>query len=107
MKLPFLNPPKQPRLPIDHEKDDAWSPYPDHDTPTRAHTACVFNAFCELNCIHLEIARSLFLEENRPPGIELEQEVAKFHQRLQRWRSELPSCISADNLSVPHILSLQ
>lgn len=107
MKFTNATAPKWPRPPTDHDEDDTWSLYPGPHDPVPAHTACVFNSYCELNCIHHEISRTLFSNGNRPQGVELESSVAGFHQRLQEWRDQLPLCINADNLSVPHILNLQ
>lgn len=106
MKITSIEPPQRPRLTRNHE-ESTWSPYPDSYDPTLAHTACMFNSFCGVNCIQFEICQSLFAADKRPSGSELDLTVNTFYERLQVWHEQIPSCISTENLSAPHIVNLQ
>lgn len=105
--------PLRPRLPSDHDDDDAadvaWSPYPRHGDDQPSHLACVFNSLCKLNELNVEAIRRLYQDESRKaisrPGMEIV--ISSILPRLQAWYIGLPKCVQEGQSALPHILDLQ
>ncbi|EEA23431.1 conserved hypothetical protein [Talaromyces marneffei ATCC 18224] len=104
--------PLRPRLPSDHDDDDAadvaWSPYPRHGDDQPSHLACVFNSLCKLNELNVEAIRRLYQDESRKaisrPGMEIV--ISSILPRLQAWYIGLPKCVQEGQSALPHILDL-
>lgn len=107
MKHIDVDPPRRPRVAIRHDPRDVWSPYPRHVEPVPGHHNCVFDRWCDLSCITIEISRAFHNVEDRPPQFSITHVVHDIYRQLQSWYASLPECLNADNATVPHILSIQ
>ncbi|KAJ5986493.1 hypothetical protein N7451_010858 [Penicillium sp. IBT 35674x] len=92
------------RLPVDHDPNDIWSPYPRQAAPQPAHTNCVTNGVFDLTLIVWEIC-DYFFGDNKPEIFDLEK-VNAFHRRLQKWADSLPECISLGCNEVPGVMEM-
>ncbi|KAH1811127.1 hypothetical protein KXX35_006363 [Aspergillus fumigatus] len=105
------HPPQQsPITRIIHQrhKDDVWQPYPrSTDAGVPSHISCVFNRWCAIACIAVEISRAIYCEEDRIPRAEMLPFINVIYQKLQDWYADMPECLLVENVTVPHALSLQ
>lgn len=105
------HPPQQsPITRIIHQrhKDDVWQPYPrSTDAGVPSHISCVFNRWCAIACIAVEISRAIYCEEDRIPRAEMLPFINVIYQKLQDWYADMPECLLVENITVPHALSLQ
>ncbi|KAF4170547.1 hypothetical protein CNMCM8694_004124 [Aspergillus lentulus] len=110
MKHFDIHPPRQsPVTRIIHQrhKDDVWQPYPrSTDAGVPSHISCVFNRWCAIACITVEISRAFYQEEDRIPRAEMLPFVNDIYQKLQDWYADMPECLLIENVTVPHALSL-
>ncbi|EDP47798.1 C6 transcription factor, putative [Aspergillus fumigatus A1163] len=104
------HPPQQsPITRIIHQrhKDDVWQPYPrSTDAGVPSHISCVFNRWCAIACIAVEISRAIYCEEDRIPRAEMLPFINVIYQKLQDWYADMPECLLVENVTVPHALSL-
>ncbi|KAH1430351.1 hypothetical protein KXX32_004046 [Aspergillus fumigatus] len=104
------HPPQQsPITRIIHQrhKDDVWQPYPrSTDAGVPSHISCVFNRWCAIACIAVEISRAIYCEEDRIPRAEMLPFINVIYQKLQDWYADMPECLLVENITVPHALSL-
>ncbi|GLA32902.1 hypothetical protein AnigIFM63326_001548, partial [Aspergillus niger] len=98
--------PDRPRLPCDHGPDETWTPYPRQASPVQSHIACVFNNFCELSTINTYAFALVFGSGEIPPPDSLSRTLQKIRARLDGWRDNLPACLTPENVTVPHALTL-
>ncbi|KAH2906273.1 hypothetical protein KXW25_007024, partial [Aspergillus fumigatus] len=81
------HPPQQsPITRIIHQrhKDDVWQPYPrSTDAGVPSHISCVFNRWCAIACIAVEISRAIYCEEDRIPRAEMLPFINVIYQKLQ------------------------
>ncbi|KAI2860283.1 transcriptional regulator family: Fungal Specific TF [Aspergillus niger] len=106
MKHLAITQPDRPRLPYDHGPDKAWTPYPRQASPVQSHIACVFNNLCELSTINMYASALVFGSGQIPPPDSLARILQKIQARLDRWRDNLPECLTLENVTVPHALTL-
>ncbi|KAL4735393.1 hypothetical protein BDV11DRAFT_196097 [Aspergillus similis] len=107
MKHIHTNPPARPRLPLNHEDpSDVWYPYPRGTDPLPGHYMCVFDRWCDLNCIVFSISRAFYSTEDRAPVSETAFLVNDVYRQLKGWYANLPPCLEAETAVVPHILGL-
>ncbi|KAL4974630.1 hypothetical protein BDW66DRAFT_161074 [Aspergillus desertorum] len=107
MKHIQTQPPSRPRLPINHEdQNDVWYPYPQGTDPLPGHYMCVFDRWCDLNCIAFSISRAFYSAEDRAPASETASLVNDVYRQLRGWHANLPPCLGAETAVVPHILGL-
>ncbi|GLA56181.1 hypothetical protein AnigIFM63604_005051, partial [Aspergillus niger] len=106
MKYLAITQPDRPRLPYDHGPDKAWTPYPRQASPVQSHIACVFNNLCELSTINMYASALVFGSDQIPPPDILARTLQKIRARLDRWRDNLPECLTLENVTVPHALTL-
>ncbi|KAH8431703.1 uncharacterized protein LDX57_009358 [Aspergillus melleus] len=106
MKHIDVSPPRRPRVSIEHDPRDVWSPYPRDAEPVPGHHNCVFDRWCDLNCINIGISQAFHNVEDRSPDFSVTHFVNDTYRQLQGWHANLPECLDADNATVPHILSI-
>ncbi|KAL4913090.1 hypothetical protein BDW62DRAFT_214528 [Aspergillus aurantiobrunneus] len=107
MKHIHAQPPRRARVPITHENpNDVWYPYPRGPDPVQGHYVCVFDRWCDLCCIAFCISKAFYSVEDRLPASETAGVVDDVHRQLQGWYANLPQCLRADNLVVPHVVGL-
>ncbi|KAL6230509.1 hypothetical protein BDW75DRAFT_234337 [Aspergillus navahoensis] len=107
MKHIQTQPPSRPRLQINHDDpSDVWYPYPRGADPLPGHYMCVFDRWCDLNCIVFSISRAFYSAEDRVPASETASLVNDVYRQLQGWYANLPPCLEAETAVVPHILGL-
>ncbi|KAL7649400.1 hypothetical protein ACMYSQ_012241 [Aspergillus niger] len=106
MKYLATTQPDRPRLPCDHGPDETWVPYPHQASPVQSHIACVFNNLCELSTINADASALVFASGQIPPPDILARTLQKIRARLDRWRDNLPDCLTLKNVTVPHALTL-
>lgn len=108
MKHIDVKPPSCPRVSISHEDPcDVWVPYPKSADPVIGHHTCVFDRWCDICCITIQISRAFHDSSDRPPQAELVATVEDVYRQLQGWHANLPDCLAVETAAVPHILSLQ
>ncbi|KAA8649311.1 hypothetical protein EYZ11_007050 [Aspergillus tanneri] len=101
MKKPSLD---RKHSPGDHDPGDTWVSYPMRTGPVPAHTNCVTNALFELQLIAWDISNYLFDEPH--PYADVEAMVDSFHDRLERWSSRIPQCISVGHETTPAAMDM-
>ncbi|OJJ97427.1 hypothetical protein ASPACDRAFT_80335 [Aspergillus aculeatus ATCC 16872] len=107
MKYLAIEQPERPLLSCDHAEDDTWSPYPQPQaTPLQSHIPCVFNNWCELSKINMDINKSIFGTGSVLPRGDLHRTLQEVQPRLDDWRAQLPECLTLENSSVPQAFSL-
>ncbi|KAL4995319.1 hypothetical protein BDV10DRAFT_174901 [Aspergillus recurvatus] len=107
MKHIQTQPPPRPRLPMNHgDASDVWYPYPRGTDPVPGHHMCVFDRWCDLNCIAFSISRAFYSAEDRVPASETASLVNDVYRQLKGWYANLPPCLEAETAVVPHILGL-
>ncbi|PYH91114.1 C6 transcription factor [Aspergillus ellipticus CBS 707.79] len=99
--------PDRSRLPCDHGPDDTWTPYPRQANPVQSHIACVFNNLCELSTINTDASALVSSSGQIPPPDSRARTLQKIRARLDRWRDNLPECLTLENVTVPHALTLR
>lgn len=108
MKHMQAEPPRRPRVPIDHDNpSDVWSPYPRCIDPVPGHHICVFDRWCDLCCIAFSVSKAFYSVEHRVPASETVVMVSDVHRRLQGWYANLPPCLYTETAEVPHVVGLQ
>ncbi|PLB49138.1 hypothetical protein P170DRAFT_436770 [Aspergillus steynii IBT 23096] len=106
MKHIDVKPPRRPRVAIRHDPHDVWSPYPRQAEPVPGHHNCVFDRWCDLSCICIEISRAFHDVDDRSPQFSITHVVNDIYRQLQGWYANLPECLHVENATVPHILSI-
>ncbi|KAL4924602.1 Zn(II)2Cys6 transcription factor [Aspergillus undulatus] len=107
MKHIQIQPPRRSRIPINHDNpSEVWYPYPRGADPVPGHYACVFDRWCDLNCIAFSISRAFYSVEDRLPASETAVMVDDVHHQLLGWHANLPPCLLAETAIVPHIIGL-
>ncbi|PLB38625.1 uncharacterized protein BDW47DRAFT_131248 [Aspergillus candidus] len=107
MKHIDVKPPSCPRVSISHgDACDVWVPYPRSADRVTGHHNCVFDRWCDLCCITIQISRAFHDNSDRPPQADLVAIVEDVYRQLQGWHANLPDCLGVDTAAVPHILSL-
>ncbi|KAL5050973.1 hypothetical protein BDW71DRAFT_81063 [Aspergillus fruticulosus] len=107
MKHIQTQPPLRPRLPMNHnDPNDVWYPYPRGTDPLPGHYMCVFDRWCDLNCIAFSISSAFYSAEDRVPASETASLVDGVYRQLKAWYANLPPCLEAETAVVPHILGL-
>ncbi|KAI3058358.1 transcriptional regulator family: Fungal Specific TF [Aspergillus niger] len=106
MKYLAIPQPDRPRLPCGHGPDETWIPYPRQASAVQSHAACVFNNLCELSTINMYASALIFGGGQIPPPDSLARILQKVRARLDRWRDNLPECLTPENVPVPHALTL-
>ncbi|KAI9368233.1 hypothetical protein BJX61DRAFT_233410 [Aspergillus egyptiacus] len=107
MKHVPVQPPRRPRVPMTHgDPKNVWYPYPRAADPVPGHYACVFDRWCDLNCIAISISRAFYSFEDRLPTSETTFIVDNVYRQLQGWYANLPDCLRPETVFVPHVLHL-
>ncbi|OJZ85230.1 hypothetical protein ASPFODRAFT_61906 [Aspergillus luchuensis CBS 106.47] len=91
----------------DHSQEDIWTAYPRQMDPVQSHIPCVLNRFTALSEINVDANRLVFASGLKSPRDELERALKDIQERLDDWKSKLPTCLTPDNPTVPQSLSLQ
>ncbi|KAL4900102.1 hypothetical protein BDW74DRAFT_188665 [Aspergillus multicolor] len=106
MKHIRIQPPPRPRVLIHHDPSDVWYPYPRGTDPVPGHHLCVFDRWCDLNCIAFGISRAFYSGQERVSASEIPSTVTELYQQLQGWYANLPPCLDVNTAAVPHIIGL-
>ncbi|KAL4875398.1 hypothetical protein BJY04DRAFT_202129 [Aspergillus karnatakaensis] len=105
MKHIPAQPPRLPRIPIDHrDPTDVWSPFPRRIDPIPGHQFCVFNSWCELCCIAINISNMFHSGNSSLPPSDAIPFLCDVYQKLQEWYRTLPSCLDVETAQVPQVL---
>ncbi|KAL4946526.1 hypothetical protein BDV06DRAFT_86936 [Aspergillus oleicola] len=110
-KTPIIRPPaERPSSSTNHENfgNEQWYPYPNQPGNFNAQTACIHNAFCDLNRIAYDLA-PIFSFESREPclsRLEPKNETLDALQKLAEWPYRLPQNLKENNVDVAYGLTL-
>ncbi|RDW72688.1 Zn(II)2Cys6 transcription factor [Aspergillus mulundensis] len=106
LKHIHIQPPSRPRVPTHHDPNDVWCPYPRGIDPVPGHHLCVFDRWCDLNCIAFGISRAFYSLQERVPASETPSTVTELYRQLQGWYANLPHCLDVNTAVVPHVIGL-
>ncbi|KAL4805758.1 hypothetical protein BDV18DRAFT_160632 [Aspergillus unguis] len=108
MKAVHMPAPTHARIQIDHDDpNDVWYPYPRGCDPVPSHQGCVFNAWCDINCIVSRVNNIFFAGDGPTQEASIESMVDAVHAELDEWHACLPDCLGVETAQVPHIINLQ